>query len=342
MTTDELERVLHDSLLAVDGPVELLGARTRLAQQVTLRRTRRVAQQPRLAVAAVVVVVVLSAALAIPLLTGRDRSGPPVADTQQQLAPSGLPVGILTGTLDPTPVGRQGATSLRLVVRADGSGEYRAWDPSSGGDASSAQAYEVALTKVGTGRAELLYDDAACPQRSQLILDFTLAAGRVRISRAQTPDCLVSGDLAARLAGSALRVRALTAERPTSREVSPSGLPVGLLKAFVEAGTPPEDRVVLLVVHADGTGAFDQGLSNQNPDGKFGVDIRATARGRVTVRYESPAPGVCADGVAFAFTFTEKTSSVLVDQAQPGCLLPGYLASAMKGLVLERLPLVGT
>jgi hypothetical protein len=338
--TDQLERVLRDALRAADGPVDLLGARTRLTQHVAQRKARRAALQRRLAVAAVVVAV-LSVALAIPLITGHDRSGPPVEQPRRQLAPSGLPVGILTGTLDLAPTGGEGITSMRLVVRADGSGEYRAWDGGSAAAGSAADAYEVALAKVASGRAVLLYDDAGCPQRSQLTLDFTLGAGTVRITRAQTADCLVSNDLAAGLTGSELRIRPLTAaQRRPTREISPSGLPVGLLKAFVQAGTPPVDKYVQLVVRADGTGVFNQGNSNHSGEA-FNVGLRATATGRVAVRYDSPAPSVCPDHVAFMFTFTETKSSVLVDQTEPGCLLPNYLATAMTGLVLQRLPLPG-
>jgi hypothetical protein len=338
MTTEELERVLHDALHAADGAVDVVRARSLLAQRVVQRQARHTARQRRLAVAAVVVAV-LSAALTIPQLRGHDGTGPIVANPHRELAPSGLPVGILTTTLDRTPAGGVGTTRLQLVVRADGSGQYRAWDSRSGGDGRSATSVELALSRLAPGRAALLYGDTACPQRSQLTLDFTLGGGRVRILRAQSADCLVSRDLAARLTGSELRVQPLTAsERTSSQEVSPSGLPVGRLKAFFEAGTPPVAKYFQLLVRADGTGVFNQGNANSAGD-NFDVDVRAAADGKVIVRYESPAPGVCTDHVAFSFTFTKGKSSVLVDQPEAGCLLPSSLASSMKGLVLQLHPI---
>lgn len=126
--------------------------------------------------------------------------------------------------------------------------------------------------------------------------------------------------------------------------VSPSGLPVGALRA--EVMLPTESRVdetrrgpkvVWIVVRPDGTGSYlHSGLIEGIP---FELTIRPDGQGRAVFGYAGP---VCADPNELTLEFRVQAHTVTVEDAIPGsgaCVVRAEDAAAFRGVTFEVLPL---
>jgi hypothetical protein len=135
-----------------------------------------------------------------------------------------------------------------------------------------------------------------------------------------------------------LRGDAATPAQPSPPKValSPSGLPVGLLKGAYEqdglAGT------ILLLVRADGSGQLSSGGGGWRPctdfGATFGVQIRRAGPGRVSIAYDNP---VLEDREVVTMSFLVRGRSVtIVSLGTPGNgLLAKASADAITGTVLH-------
>ncbi|MDQ1600544.1 MAG: hypothetical protein QOD68_2018 [Actinomycetota bacterium] len=135
-----------------------------------------------------------------------------------------------------------------------------------------------------------------------------------------------------------LRHEEATPVRPSPPRVavSPSGLPVGLLK-----GTYEQDGLagaILLLVRADGSGQLSSGVKGWQPctefGGAFGVEIRRAGPGRVSIAYDNP---VLEDREVVTMSFIVRDRSVtIVSLGTPGNgLLAKASADAITGTVLH-------
>jgi hypothetical protein len=123
--------------------------------------------------------------------------------------------------------------------------------------------------------------------------------------------------------------------RPTVA-VSPSGLPIGLLK-----GTYAQDGLagaILLLVRADGSGQLSSGGGGWRPctafGAAFGVEIRRAGPGRVSIAYDNP---VLEDREVVTMSFIVRGRSVtILSLGTPGNgLLAKASADAITGTVLH-------
>jgi hypothetical protein len=200
MSTDQLELLLATSLhendsQAVDVPGGRSALRERIEQDQRLGRRRAL-----IGIAAAVVAVVVTTSL---LLTGalREERAVPVhpAPPKVVLSPSGLPIGLLEGLHDGTGHLR---LLVRILVRADGSGQF-----SSYGGSSSGVAFDVTLRPDGPGRATVAYDNPALADPEVVTLSFTLRDRTVTIGKVDTPgNGIISKATARSIAGSTLRI----------------------------------------------------------------------------------------------------------------------------------------
>jgi hypothetical protein len=153
-------------------------------------------------VAAAVIVAAVAAPLVIAGLRESERALPVGPSPGVSLSPSGLPVGILQGTVERT---QPGATStVRMVVRADGTG---IWNAGTVGDlaGTSVADYPVTFVRDGPRRAIMRQHQAACTTPDDLALTFTVRGRTVVIEDSGTLGCLVSPGLALDLKGTTLR-----------------------------------------------------------------------------------------------------------------------------------------
>jgi hypothetical protein len=126
---------------------------------------------------------------------------------------------------------------------------------------------------------------------------------------------------------------------PPKVALSPSGLPVGLLK-----GTYEQDGlagVILLLVRADGSGQLSSGVEGWQPctdfGAAFGVEIRRAGPGRVSIAYDNP---VLEGSEVVTMSFIARPRSVTIASlGTPGNgLLAKASADAITGTVLHVLP----
>ena len=124
--------------------------------------------------------------------------------------------------------------------------------------------------------------------------------------------------------------------------MSPSGLPVGALRAEVLLATESREarrglKIVWIVVRPDGTGAY---LRSDLIDGRpFELTIRSDAEGRAVLGYAGP---VCADPNALTLEFRVQAHTVIVEDAIPGpgaCVVRPEDAVAFRGVTFDVLPL---
>ncbi len=131
---------------------------------------------------------------------------------------------------------------------------------------------------------------------------------------------------------------------PPKATLSPSGLPVGLLK-----GTYEQDGLageIVLLVRADGSGQLASGVDAWRPSTTFGatfaVEIRRAGPGRVSIAYVNP---VLKGAEVVSMSFTARGRSVtIVGLGTPGNgLLTRASADAITGTVLHvlRVPTSG-
>ena len=134
-----------------------------------------------------------------------------------------------------------------------------------------------------------------------------------------------------------LRQEEATPVQPSPRvTVSPSGLPVGLLK-----GTYEQDGLtgtILLLVRADGSGKLSSGGGGWRPctafGAAFGVEIRRAGPGQVSIAYDNP---VLEDREVVTMSFVVRGRTVtIVSLGTPGNgLLAKASADAITGTVLH-------
>jgi hypothetical protein len=334
MSTAELERLLVTALHEGDDtPVDFQHDLSRLAAR---QRERQGAAQrwSVAAVAAAVVGLLVVASVVLAVKDARDDSRPisPAPAPRFGLSPSGLPVGTLVGGVDRT---EPGVTStLRLVVRPDGTGSFNAGTVGDR-EGDSVADYEVAFVAAGPGHALMRNEShAACFTPDLMTLHFVVHERSVRIVDLVSgyhADCLVSSGLRAGLPGTTLRIK------PLPVELSPSGLPVGLLKGQYPFGR--DVGTIRLLVRPDGTGQLEfTERVHHNQTGPFAVELLAGGRGSAVMR--SVDALFCDDPEMMSLTFTTVRSTVTILRADaPGtCLVARSEASAMSGTVLNVLP----
>ena len=200
---ERVERLLGAGLHGVDQvAIDVRRGRARLAPHVRKHR-QAVRRRTVIAVAAAVVAVVVAAPVVIADLRDHERALPVGPSPGVTLSPSGLPVGILEGTVERT---QPGATStVRMVVRADGTG---IWNAGTVGDleGTSVADYAVRFRRDGPGRATMTQGPAGCGVTDLLPLTFTVRGRTVVIEDSGVIGCLVSQGLARDLKGTTLRL----------------------------------------------------------------------------------------------------------------------------------------
>ncbi len=208
MRTDQLERLLTEALHEGDAlPVDTAAAERRLAY----REVQRVPAARRWSVALVAATLV-GVLVAVSLVLGgrlddAERADPVGPAPRSGLAPSGLPIGVLHTRVDLTNSWDPGPNDLRLLIRADGSGQYKLWDFDSSGADDSVDAFDVTLRGAGPGRATVAYAGSAC-----LTLTFVVAPDRVTWTAAEAAGgCFASPAVATALVGTVAAVEPLPA-----------------------------------------------------------------------------------------------------------------------------------
>ncbi|MGH8893343.1 MAG: hypothetical protein ACRDWY_08580 [Actinomycetes bacterium] len=216
MSTDELERVLSRALHDGDhAPVDLGPGRAVLVRRMQEQR-QSVRRWSVIGVAASMLAVVVTTSIVLAGLRADDESLPVTPSPTVTLSPSGLPVGTLVAEVDRT--GSKVVSTVRMVVRPDGTGTYNNGTPS-GIDLSTAD-YRVDFVKEGPGQVVMRNagDAGSCFSTSLLTLDFTVRGRTVVIDDARTNAnaCVVSHGLARDLDGATMRIL------PLPVEISPS------------------------------------------------------------------------------------------------------------------------
>jgi hypothetical protein len=331
MRTDELERLLTEALREGDAqPVDTAAGERRLAQRDSeLMPTWR--RWSVVLVAAALVGLIAVASLALGARIAHDERTRPIGPApapRYGLSPSGLPVGTLVGRVDRT---QPGATStVRLIVRPDGSGSFNA---GTHGDeeGDSVSYYEVELARAGTDRAVMRNrSDAAYFSMDVMTLHFSVREATIRITDISPflADCIVSRGLRADLPGTTLRID------PLPGELSPSGLPVGMVQ--IPVPVMYSQGTLRLLVRADGTGQykmFDYTVAgdDDSPDA-FDVEFRRAGPGRAELEYQG------ATCVTLDFTVRDGTFTFDAVQAH-GCLMSADTASGLRGKSADVEPL---
>lgn len=206
MNTGELERRLENALHEADQiPVDLRAGRAALAPRLD-QRQRSVRRLTVFAVAASVLAVAVTTSIVFAGLREDKESLPPAGPAPGiTLSPSGLPVGLLQGTVDRTEPGAK--STLRIVVRPDGTGT---WNSGTTGDSEgdSVADYDVRFDRAGPGSADMtdMTDYLACGTFKLLTLQFTVRGRTVVIDDVSTIGCLVHFDLASDMTGTTLRI----------------------------------------------------------------------------------------------------------------------------------------
>jgi hypothetical protein len=184
MSTDQLELLVATSLHENDSQtVDVAGGRAVLRERIE-QDQRAGRRRTFIGIAAAVLAVVVTMSL---LLTGalRDEQAVPVhpAPPKVALSPSGLPVGLLSGTYEQDGL----AGAFLLLVRADGSGQLSSgaghWRPSPG---RGSGAFDVAIRQGGPGRVSLVYDNPVS-DREVVTMNFVVRARSVTIVSLGTP-----------------------------------------------------------------------------------------------------------------------------------------------------------
>lgn len=128
--------------------------------------------------------------------------------------------------------------------------------------------------------------------------------------------------------------------RPTQIQISPSGLPVGILEmGDVTKALGPGHEPMRLLVWPDGRGLFRVTPGYTTPDDWYEVGLVAVRPGTVAVRYDSP---VCS-GPPTVLTMTFRLRPGYVDvvgASAPGkCLISRVGATGMAGRTWKITPL---
>lgn len=340
MRTDELERVLSSALHDADRvPVDLGPGRKVLTRRLQEQR-HAVGRWSVMGVAASVLAVVVTISMVVAGLSDEEERLPAGPSPEVTLSPSGLPIGLLVAEVDRA--GSQVVSTVRMLVRPDGTGTYNNGTPA--GIDRSTNDYDVEFVKDGPGRAVMRDAGSAgsCISSDVLYLDFTVRAATVVIEDARTLSggCVLSYGLGSDLVGATFRIDPLPAE------ISPSGLPVGLLDGEVErADQGPFDGnstgVVpfAMLVNRDGTGRLRYGAPC--PKGcNVWTDVTVTraAPSHAAIHYDSPTcPG---KDIVAALDFELRGDNVLIRGVETtGCLITKALAADLPGTELEILPL---
>ncbi len=329
MTIDQVEARVAASLHASDElPVDRAAGWAGLQERMETppRRRGRV-----LAIAAAAAVLIAGA---VPLLLDRDssRTAPPVrpAPAPVTISPSGLPVGLLEGRVARTGGGGRAVSTFRLRVRPDGTGSFAA---PAGESIEGGGSYPVEWVRLGPGRVAMSYLGPVCSDPRALTLTFSIRGRSLVVLDATSSGCLASPGLADDLAGATLHIR------PLPEELSPSGLPVGLLKAPLDLRANSGLQAQLwLVVRPDGTGSFRLWSIGEEIDETN--EVRLVARGPGTVRILSDS--VSCRGPEVLTLGYERTGArvTFVSADAPGtCLVSSHDAAALTGLTMPVRPL---
>jgi len=328
MNVEDLEFLVGESLRAADRPVDVVGGRDQLRQHVAARRTAR-----RRIAAVAAAAAVLVAAVTVPLfLSTRDdtRDDRPVQPrpTRVQLSPSGLPVGLLEGIVARTTT-EGGVSTVRLRVRPDGSGTFSG---GAGKSDSSPGTYDVDYVRLGPGRAALRYQGPVCAAPRALTIGFVVRGHAVIIRDVSSSGCMVSTTLTTDLVGATLRIL------PLPQEISPSGLPVGLLEGtFDHPASQFGSARLQFYVRADGTGQYYGGETGEGDFSLFDVSFAGEAPGRAVMTFRSTG---CPDTAELTLAFTVTMRTVRLGQvSSTGCLVSKELAADMSGGILQIRPL---
>jgi hypothetical protein len=339
MSTDELERLerrleaaLHE---ADDRPVDEAAGRFELHSRLGRQQQHR--RWTVVGIAASVLAVIVTTSLVVAGLRD-DHQGLPVAPPKLTLSPSGLPVGVLEGTIDRTEPGAK--STVRIVVRPDGSG---IWNAGTTGDSAgpSTADYEVEFVSDGPGHV-VVRTDLTCVGRDAFMLDFSIRGRTIRIGRVTGHEdyCLASPGLMNDMDGAVLRVR------PLPLELSPSGLPIGLLEGTI-ARTSGETAFTTfrLRVRPDGTGTLLGGggtgdeLLTRDAGTGYEVELDRLGPGRAAVRHDGPGC-LASDVVTLDFTLRGRTLTVGDVQAPAsGCPVTEGMAADLVGAQLRVSPL---
>jgi hypothetical protein len=120
-------------------------------------------------------------------------------------SPSGLPVGRLEGKV-PRTSGESDVSTVRLLVRADGTGAVSFGATHLGGSSK-----DVEYVRLGPGRVALKYDGVVCASPRALTLGFTIREHDVIITDTHLRGCFTSKEMAADLVGATLHINPLPA-----------------------------------------------------------------------------------------------------------------------------------
>ena len=216
MSTDELERIVSSALHDADHvPVELDRGRAVLVRRMEEQR-RAVRRRSLIGVAASVLAIIVTTSTVVAGLRDQEQSLPVSPSPALRLSPSGLPVGTLVAEIDRS--GSKVVSTVRIVVRPDGTGTFNAGTPS-GIDLSTAD-YDVECVKAGPGRAVMRNaSDTSCFSSDLLMLAFAVRGRSVGIEDAfpNNSECVVSRALASDMVGASMRILPLPQESPTGR-----------------------------------------------------------------------------------------------------------------------------
>lgn len=209
MTTGEIERLerterlLKDAMHHIDSlPVDVRRGRAKLVPHLE-QRQRSLRRRQLLCVAASVVAIIVGASIVLVGVRAEQESLPIAPSPQLTMSPSGLPVGVLVGTVDRT---EPNATStIRMTVRPDGTG---IWNGGTVGDSrgDSVLDYEVVFVSDGPGHAIMRWPTGACFGTNALSLDFTVRNRTLYLEDVYGLDCLVPQNLTQDMVGVTLRI----------------------------------------------------------------------------------------------------------------------------------------
>jgi hypothetical protein len=122
--------------------------------------------------------------------------------------------------------------------------------------------------------------------------------------------------------------------------LSPSGLPVGILRGRVERTQPGATSTITVVVRADGTGTWNAGTVGDSEGTSvrdYPVQFVPDGPGRAIMRQDAAGCGVT-DVLTLTFTVRGRTV-VIEDSGVIGCLVSQGLARDLAGSTLRVRPL---
>ena len=145
-----------------------------------------------------------SAAAAAP--TPRTATSSAVAATPGPVvtSPSGLPVGLLEGKVARSAGGSDDVSTVRLLVRADGTGIAMFGSGYLGGSSK-----DVEYIGLGPGRVALKYDGVVCADPRALTFGYRVEGHDLTITDTHLRGCFTSKEMTADLVGATMHINPL-------------------------------------------------------------------------------------------------------------------------------------